>query len=158
MSEYVDGPAQEQLLQAWLDMSLMIRGNRLITGFSLNEMVICRILYERREQGGEAVTATELCRRMQLLKSQINKILTTMEKDGTIERVRSESDRRKIEIHLREEGLRRYVDEHERILQIIGHVRSRLGAAQADQLTRLMNETVKAVREMPAAESPMEKE
>ena len=150
MAEHIDCDQQEQLLQAWLDMSLMIRGNRLVSGFSLNEMVICRILYERREQGGEAVTATELCRRMQLLKSQVNKLLTTMEKNGTIERVRSESDKRKIEILLREEGARQYVEEHARILKIISYVRGSLGSDEADHLTRLMNGAVKAIREMPA--------
>jgi len=152
MAEHVGCDPQEQLLQAWLDMSLVIRGNRLVSGFSLNEMIICRVLYERQEQGGEAVTATELCSRMQLLKSQINKLLTTMEKNGTIERVRSESDKRKIEIRLCEEGARQYVEEHARILKIICYVHSRLGDAEAEHFTQLMNETVKAVREMPAIE------
>ena len=150
MAEYIDCDQQEQLLQAWLDMSLVIRGNRLVSGFSLNEMVICRILYERQEQGGEAVTATELCNRMQLLKSQINKLLTTMEKKGVIERVRSESDKRKIEIRLREEGARQYVEEHNRILKIIGYVYSTLGEEASDHFTQLMNQTVKLIREMPA--------
>lgn len=152
MSEYTSSDAQERLLQAWLNMSLMIRGNRLVSGFSLNEMVICRILYERRERGGEAVTATELCRRMQLLKSQINKLLTTMEKSGVIERARSASDKRKIEIHLREEAVKLYVEEHARILKIIGHVSRRLGPSQAENLTLLLNEAVAAIEEMPSIE------
>ena len=152
MAQHIHGDAREQLLQAWLDMSMMIRGNRLVSGFSLNEMVICRILYDRRERGGEAVTATELCRRMQLLKSQINKILTAMEKSGAIERVRSESDKRKIEIRLCEKGVQQYEQEHARILKIIDHVRLSLGEENADQMTQLMNGTVKAVLEMPPME------
>lgn len=138
---------QEALLQSWIDMSLRIRGNRLVSGFSFNEIVICRILYE---QAGKPVTAAELCRRMQLLKSQINKILTSMEKRGLIERVRSESDRRKVEIRLRPEAAQIYVTAHDRILKIMDHVCQQLGAAQSEQLTMLLHMAVAAIDGMPA--------
>ena len=140
---------QEQLLQAWINMSLMIRGNRLVSGFSLNEMVICRILYARRLFGGEAVTATELCQKMHLLKSQINKILTSMENAGIIERVRSDSDKRKIEIRMREEAVQTYEREHARILKIMEHVCTRLGEEHAQELTVLLDEAVAAINELP---------
>lgn len=143
---------QEQLLQAWINMSLMIRGNRLVSGFSLNEMVICRILYARRQAGEAAVTATELCRKMHLLKSQINKILTSMENAGIIERVRSESDRRKIEIRMRDEAVLVYEMEHAHILKIMDHVCKRLGEKQAEELTVLLHEAVAAINELPTAE------
>ena len=156
MSTNISEKSKEQLLQAWLNMSLMIRGNRLVNRFSLNEMVICRILCEQRASGGEAITATELCRRMQLLKSQINKLLTNMEKSGLIERVRSAEDKRKIEIRMREEAVSLYEEEHERILRIIEHVSRRLGPQQAQTLTALLNETVAAIMELPAAENRKE--
>jgi len=153
MNGYSSFAAQEELLQAWIDMSLLVRGNRLVTGFSFNEIVICRILYLRMQEGGDPVTATELCARMSLLKSQINKLLTSMESNGWIERVRSESDRRRIEIRLREKGLQDYEREHENILQIATHVHSRLGAQQAQELSRLMKTMVQAVHEMVSGET-----
>lgn len=150
MNEQHSANAREELLQAWIDMSLMIRGNRLVSGFSFNEMIICRILYERRMENGTAVTATELCQRMQLLKSQINKLLTGMEKVGAIERIRSQNDRRKIEIRLTEEALAAYEQSHERILRIIGYVYDYMGASQADQLTILLKEAVTAIHQLPS--------
>ncbi len=143
---------QEELLQAWIDMSLRIRGNRLVSGFSFNEIVICRILYEQKMKGGTPVTATDLCRRMQLLKSQINKILTSMERQGLIERVRSESDRRKMEIRLKPEAADGYMAAHARILKIMGYVYQRMGEEQAQQLTVLLREAVQAIDHMPATE------
>ena len=107
MAGTISEQRQEELLQSWIDMSLRIRGNRLVSGFSFNEIVICRILYTEQLQGGSPVTAADLCRRMQLLKSQINKILTSMEKRELIERVRSESDRRVVNIVILDEGRRR---------------------------------------------------
>lgn len=144
---------QEELLQAWIDMSLRIRGNRLVSGFSFNEIIICRILYEQQQMGGRPVTATELCQRMQLLKSQINKILTSMEKQGLIERVRSEEDKRKIEIRLKTGAEQIYLDAHERILKIMSHVCCQLGDYQSGQLTVLLRGAVHAIDHMPLPET-----
>jgi len=140
---------QEELLQSWIDMSLRIRGNRLVSGFSFNEIVICRILYMQQMQGGAPVTATDLCRRMQLLKSQINKILTSMEKRGLIERVRSETDHRKMEIRLKTGAAQGYEEAHERILKIMEYVCEYLGEERSRQLTLLLHGAVEAIDRMP---------
>lgn len=145
--------AQEELLQAWIDMSLRIRGNRLVSGLSFNEIVICRILYERQTNGESPLTAAELCRRMHLLKSQINKILTGMEKQGLIERVRSENDRRKMEIRLKPGAERIYMEAHERILVIMGHVCDQMGTSNAQQLTMLLKQAVRSMDRVPPAET-----
>lgn len=152
MSAPVSMGYQEELLQAWIDMSLRIRGNRLVSGFSFNEIVICRMLYMQQMQGGAPLTATDLCRRMQLLKSQINKILTSMEKQGLIERVRSENDRRKMEIRLGAAATQAYMEAHERILQIMRYVCEQLGEDQAQQLTQLLHRAVESIDRMPIHE------
>ena len=81
---------QEALLQAWMAMEVCIRGNRLLSDLSMNEMLICNTLYARRQ--GAPVTATELCAKTQLLKSQMNRVLNQMEFQGLIRRERSSSD------------------------------------------------------------------
>ena len=141
---------QEELLQAWVDMSLHIRGNRLVSGLSFNEIVICRILYAQQMQDGKPVTATELCKRMHLLKSQINKVLTSMEKQGLIERIRSEDDRRKMEIRLKPGAEQVYIDAHARILKIMGHVCDEMGEEQAHQLTQLLRDAVRSIDHISA--------
>lgn len=152
MSQPISTAMQEQLLQSWINMSLVIRGNRLVSGLSFNEMIICRILYEKRQAGQQAATATELCQQMQLLKSQINKLLTTMENNGLIERKRSENDKRKVEIRLTERAVALYTAEHKRILKILQHVSNHLGAEQTETLTFLLTELVTSIRSMPLSE------
>ena len=139
----------DELLQAWINMSLQIRGNRLVSGLSFNEIVVCRILYEQQSNGGELITATELCRRMQLLKSQINKILTNMEKQGLVERVRSEDDRRKMEIRLAPGADEIYLNAHAKILKIMECVCEHLGEEQTGQLSTLLSEAVRAIEQLP---------
>jgi len=149
MSMQGNETGHEELLQAWINMSMRIRGNRLVSGFSFNEIIICRMLYNQQLSGGEPITASELCRSMQLLKSQINKILTSMEKQGLIERARSENDRRKMEIHLKPGAEKIYLAAHARILKIMEHVYDVMGEEQAQQLTVLLREAVRAIDQMP---------
>lgn len=147
-----DALCQEELLQAWIDMSMRIRGNRLVSGFSFNEIIICRMLYQQQTQGGTPLTATDLCRRMQLLKSQVNKLLTNLERNGMIQRVRSERDRRKMEIRLRPGGEEAYLTAHKRIVKIMSYVIARLGRDDAQRLTALLGGAVQAIDQMPIIE------
>ena len=41
----MDRQIEEELLSAWMSMSLNIRGNRLLTSLSFNEIVVCSFLY-----------------------------------------------------------------------------------------------------------------
>ena len=157
MKDLRQGNPQEELLQSWIEMSLCIRGNRLVSGLSFNEIVICRLLYVNQIKGGQPLTATDLCKWMQLLKSQINKLLTTMEKRGLIERVRSENDRRKIEVHLRPEAQEVYLQAHEKIIKIMDHVCETLGDEQSRELTVLLRRAVRAMAHMPESDKGKDK-
>lgn len=139
---------EEALLGAWMDMALNIRGNRLVTGLSFNEIVVCSILYRSRQAGAEMITATDLGKRTKLLKSQLNKVLTVMEEKGLIERIRSEQDRRKVYLRLRDEKLPVYLEEHKKVMEIVHQVYLRLGEDKIKLLTGLLVEVVDAVDSM----------
>lgn len=130
---------QEDLLQAWINMELTIRGNRILSEFSFNEMVVCHLLAEKSRKQAP-VTATELCSDMRLLKSQMNHLLTGMEKEGLIRRVRSSDDRRKVYIELCEKGSERYESEHARVLSIMDTLLVGMGEKKVYELTELMRE------------------
>lgn len=134
----------EALLRAWMAMGAYIRGNRLLQDLSMNEMLVCNVLAGRAPDQ-PPVTATELCQRTQLLKSQINRILTSMEDRGLIERTRSPEDRRVVCIRLREEALPRYQREHAHVLTVLEAVRSALGEEDTRQLTALIQRATAAV-------------
>lgn len=134
----------ENLLHAWMNMELSIRGNRILSDFSFNEMAICQILL-RCENEGNAVTATELCNQMHLLKSQMNRLLSGMEEKGMITRVRSDSDRRKVYVQLDRRGASLYVFEHEQILDILDTLLQEMGQQKFSELTTLMQTATKIV-------------
>ena len=87
----------EQVLEAWLQMTTVINNERITPDLPYNESMICRYLYQNQDIN---VTATDLCNYMRMQKSQMNRTLTSMEKKGLITRIRSEQDTRKIYITL----------------------------------------------------------
>ena len=141
----MDRYIEEALLSAWMDMALNIRGNRLVTGLSFNEIVVCSILYRSMKEGNEMLTATDLGNRTKLLKSQLNKVLTVMEEKGLIERIRSDKDKRKVYLKLREEKLSVYLKEHEKVMGIVHQVCTTLGEEKVKTLTGLLVEAVEVV-------------
>ena len=145
---------QEELLYAWMEMSLHIRGNRILSDFSFNEILIYGLLHRRRIAGLPPMTATELGNYTRLLKSQINHILTGMEARGLISRERSSQDKRVVYVHPLESALPRYKEEHEKVLKIIDSVFSALGEEDAKTLTVLMRKATAVVNDHTLKEAP----
>ena len=98
----------EQVLEAWLQMTTVINNERITPDLPYNESMICRYLYQNQDIN---VTATDLCNYMRMQKSQMNRTLTSMEKKKLITRVRSEDDNRKIYITLNDSMIVGLVDE-----------------------------------------------
>lgn len=141
----MDRSVEEKLLGAWMDMALHIRGNRIVTGLSFNEIVVCSMIYRGMQDGVGMLTATDLGNRTKLLKSQLNKVLTLMEEKGLIERIRSEKDKRKVFLKLREEKLSVYLEEHEKVMVIVHQVCTSLGEEKTKMLSELLLEAVAVV-------------
>ena len=94
----------EELLSAWLRLSNVINNQRLVEGQSFNQAQVCGLL-ARAQEKGRSLTAGDLCRETRILKSQMNAILSSLEREGVISRRRDEQDRRRVEIALLPEGL-----------------------------------------------------
>ena len=131
---------QEQLLDAWLKLSSVISNNRLVSGFSFNEAFVLNLLYKQYERDSERkLTATDLCRKTNILKSQMNAILTSLEKKGMIFRRRSGEDRRQLEVELNPEGLEHFIACHERSLHLVDGLMQRVGEEEVKQTVTLLN-------------------
>ena len=139
---------QEQLLEAWMAMEVCIRGNRLLSEFSMNEMLVCNALYHQRLTGGNPVTATDLCAKTQLLKSQMNRLLGGMEADGLIRREQNSTDKRESYVYLEDAALPRYLKEHRHVLCIVEQVSTALGETDTKHLTALMLKAAAVVNQL----------
>ena len=142
--------AGERLLSAWLTLSSTLWNERIVTGMTFNEAFVCNLL--SRQDAAQPLTATDLCQRTKLLKSQMNKLLTTLENKGYITRTRSSEDKRVILIALTEAGEAAYLAEHAHVEAIVSQLIAQIGEDKAQALTQGINETVAALENI--LESP----
>lgn len=146
-----DGMLTESLLDAWLKLSSVVSNNRLVHGLSFNEAFVLNLLYKQQMGGGEKkLTATDLCRQTHTLKSQMNAILTSLEKKQLILRHRSREDRRQLEVEIHPEGMDTFMECHERSLALVEGVLKKVGLEEGDVAVFMLNKLAEAFEEMLA--------
>jgi len=131
----------EELLSVWLRMSNVINNQRLVTGLSFNEALVCNLLLRAKKQD-LPLTAKDLCAETRILKSQMNSILLSLEKKGAVCRLQSRQDRRQVEIRLTEDGVRQYQQAHLPILQLIDRLIAAQGEESVRQLIPMLHQVV----------------
>ena len=137
----------DRLLSAWLSLTSTLWNKRLVSNLTYNEAHIMGILL-RKESEDVPCTATMLIQYTRLLKSQMNKLLTTLEAKDYILRTRSSEDKRVILITLTETGKSVYLAEHTHIEAIVSQLIAQIGEEKAQTLTQGINETVAALEEI----------
>ncbi len=131
----------ETLLNTWLRLSTTINNPRLVSELTYNESLVCNILYQHRfKQIESPLTATDLCQKTNMLKSQMNRTLTQLESRHMITRERSSVDKRQIFITMNLEQCHIYEHQHQQILNILDAVIDRLGNEKAHRADELLNE------------------
>ena len=102
----------EKILGAWLKLSTAICNERIVSELPYNESLICSILHKNAtETPEEKITATDLCEKTNIQKSQMNRILNTLEEKGLIFRKRSEKDKRQVFVSMNMENAEVYETE-----------------------------------------------
>ncbi len=139
----------EQLLSAWLELSTAINNERVVSDVPFNEALICNLLYQAYLQDPDRrLTATDLCSSTQMLKSQMNRTLNSMEEKGFILRERSETDKRQVYVTLNMEHALPYKNQHTRILQLIDVIIKELGEDKVLQTIDLFTQISNIAREV----------
>ncbi len=139
-------PLNERLLTAWLYMSTVVVNPRIVSELSYKETLVCNALYKNRHrQEEQPLTATALCQQTKMLKSQMNRTLTSLEDKGLVVRERSRQDKRRILVRFNPSGATAYESQHRRILKLLDGIIQQIGeeaaAKLADSLTRVADVT-----------------
>ena len=124
----------EDLLFTWLQLGCVIDNQRLVSQLSFNEALVCGLLHRAREP----LTASDLCARTHILKSQMNAILRSLEKKGYLQRSQSQEDRRQIHLRLLPEGVERYTASHRLTLALVDKLIDSVGEEQIRALIPLL--------------------
>lgn len=128
----------EQLLDAWLRLSISINNARLVSELPYNEALICNILYRNQLQNPEKkLTATDLCSETRMQKSQMNRTLNSMEEKNLIIRKRSGKDKRQVFVLLNMNQTEIYEKQHKKVLKIVDTLIEKIGTEKAEQTLEL---------------------
>ena len=138
--------AGERLLSAWLTLSSTLWNERIVTGMTFNEAFVCNLL--SRQDAAQPLTATDLCQRTKLLKSQMNKVLSEMERKGYVQRMRSETDKRQVLLRLTEAGQTAYAKEHSGISEILHRLVEDLGEEKALHAADIVEEITQSLEKI----------
>ena len=135
----------EGLLDAWLTLSATVRNERLVHSLTFREVCVCNILMHAQQAPSsniskEMITATDIVNRTGMLKSQVNKVVTDLEKRGLITRQRFTQDKRQIGLALTKKGLDCYEKEHRDVLLILARLVDSIGAMQTSFITEQLNQ------------------
>ena len=130
----------EKLLSSWVRLSTSVVNNRVVTNMSYNESLVCHVLYENAiAEKPREITATDLCEETRILKSQMNRILTSLEGKNIITRIRSLKDKRQINIALNMDHAGLFKTQHEHIIKLIETVVDRIGFDTAKDAIRIFD-------------------
>ena len=117
----------QYLLTAWLRLSGVIKKRKIVKTLSYNEAIVCNYLLNKED----CSTATEICRVSGIKKSQMNRILNSLEERNIIYRERSSNDKRIMYISLNMENMALYQKEHKGVMEIMDTIIERIGPDKA---------------------------
>lgn len=130
---------EEELLRAYINMSVNIKENRLLSDLSFNEIMVMNLIVE------EERSFKELEERLNILKSQLNRIINDLKAKGLVETYIPLNDKRKLIIK-KGNNIELYNTEHERMLKLMSLVKNKLGEADFKKLIELLNETTNVIK------------
>lgn len=143
--------AGNKLLDAWLSLTSTLWNTRLVTSMTYNEAHVLGLLAHHQDR---PMTATDLIARTHLLKSQMNRLLTSLEARGHITRERAQEDRRRIEIRLTPQGEAAYREEHRGVDIILGRLLDQIGEERALHIAGEINTVIAVLDDiLPSAQA-----
>lgn len=129
----------EELLNAWLKVSTSIVNSRVVSELPYNESLVCNILYRNLEENEEPLTATTLCEKTNMLKSQMNRTLNLLENKSIVRRERSTKDKRNVYVTLIRNQDNAYEKQHIQILELLDKIIESLGTDKTQEIIGTLN-------------------
>lgn len=129
----------ESLLQVWLQLSTSVINNRIVSDLPYRESLVCNMLYMNALQTPDhLLTATDLCEMTNMLKSQMNRTLNSLEEKKLIIRERSAIDKRQVFVKFHPDSSDLYLNQHMKILEMLDTIIAQFGEEQTKEIIRLI--------------------
>ncbi len=139
----------EAVLNTWLRFEGIMRMTVINGSLTHREFSVCNML----DQSDKPLTATDLCEKLAVDKSQMNRTLNKLEEYGLVVRERSPMDKRRVYVKLNTQNAERYEQMHERALEYTDAVITKLGSDDFDYIRKAFIAVIDALEETISSEN-----
>jgi len=126
---------EEELLKAYISMTTSIKENKLLKSFTFNEVIIMNTLY----QNNGSLEFKELVIKTKMMKSLVNRTISSMVKKEYVMTNVPTSDKRKLIISINK-GNKIYEQEHLRMIQTLSFIRNKYSEEDLNKFILMMDE------------------
>ena len=131
---------EEIMLKAWINMSVNTRENRLLNELSFNEMLVLNMIQDKE------CSFKELVNELNILKSQLNRVIQNLVQKKLIIAYTPENDKRSLMIK-KGDNTELYKQEHARMIEIMRKIRKQIGEEDTLKLIYLLNQVASLIKE-----------
>ena len=131
---------EENMLKAWINMSVNTRENRILKDLTFNEMLVLNMVHDKE------LSFKELVNNLNIMKSQLNRILRRLEGKKLIITYIPDNDKRSLMVKMGE-NVELYNQEHERMILLMKKIRNKIGENSTLQLIDLLNQVALIMKE-----------
>ena len=133
---------EERMIDAWVLLASTIKENRFLDDFSFNEMMVLGIVYKHKN-----ISFTNLCKETAMLKSLLNRTLTSLIDKNILEMKAFEGDKRKKIISFKDDKYDVYLKEHEKLVKVMTSIKNKIGLKKTEQLVESLNTLGNVIKE-----------
>ena len=133
------------LLQAWVQLSGMLKNSRFTKELPYNEAIIMLLLYEQFQSDGVGIISVkEITSSTRMLKSLVNRTVNSLESKGLLERCEAIGDRRIGYVRCIEEKLNTFLQVHNASMAIAKEIIQIIGPEDTKAFIRIVNKLAQA--------------
>lgn len=130
---------QNSLIGSWVKLSGIIKNSRITTGLKYNEAIVMLSIYSRYLADGEGFTSVQdIIKETGMLKSQVNRTLGELEKQGLITFTKGKKDRRTKFVKCVKEKLDIFLTVHNSSVKVAEKIVDIIGKDDAETFVRIV--------------------
>lgn len=127
-----DRALQERLLGAWIGLNGMLKSSRATTQLTYNEAIVMKIVYGQYQEDGVGRTpVARIVQETNMLKSLVNRTVTSLCAQNYLRRERGAEDGRKLYVYPVAERLPDFLEVHRRSLELARDIIAVVGEEDA---------------------------
>ena len=133
-----DEALQERLLEAWIGLNGMLKNTRVTSQLTYNEAIVMKIVYDQYQQDGAGLTpVSRIVRETNMLKSLVNRTVTSLCALGYLRRERGTRDGRKLFVYPVAERLPDFLAVHQHSLKLAQDIIAVVGEEDAERFVAM---------------------